>query len=295
MAGTELTNFSAWDIYDELSIVGLQHYGGSDGPGYYDKLRVRKYTDPEPQASLGTEEGVTTLSIKKTADKETAVPGNNLTYRITVTNNGPTPASNVIVTESYDSGFLFTGATPSPDPSTNDRWTFTAIAAGESATIQISGEVDAEEGGLTNVASFSSDNGGSGIATEETAITPLRSVVQRLWKVNILAIESSGTFAVENGLKTGRLYLERGENEISIDVYNTGILPAYNVQLEIIGLPWAQIDVTPHSADISPHSVQTYAVSLTIPESAPTGVHAVQIHATGNFIHDIIEIEIFID
>jgi uncharacterized repeat protein (TIGR01451 family) len=290
--GTELTNFSGWNIYDELSIAGLEHYGATDGPGYYDKLRVRKYVSPEPTTSLGDEQGVTNLTIKKVEDTDPVNSGDALKYTITIKNNGDVPADNIVVTETYDSNFIFDFSIPSPDYG-NNQWTFVSISPGEEKKITITGTVAQNgETALSNTISFTSDNAGSGSATEDTIVSQIPPIIQNLWGVNIINIGSGGTFAVENGMKVGGLTLEKGENEILVDVYNRGILKAYNVKLEVLNLPWARIEISPEIADIPKRSIQTYTVYLDIPESAPSGFYIIKIEAKGNFILEAMEIEV---
>jgi uncharacterized repeat protein (TIGR01451 family) len=52
------------------------------------------------------------LAITKTASPNPGVTLANLTYRITVTNNGPSPATNVVVTDNLPAGINFVSATP---------------------------------------------------------------------------------------------------------------------------------------------------------------------------------------
>ena len=52
------------------------------------------------------------LSLTKTASPNPGVTLANLTYRLTVTNNGPSPATNVVVTDNLPIGINFTSATP---------------------------------------------------------------------------------------------------------------------------------------------------------------------------------------
>ncbi|HSQ23176.1 MAG TPA: PQQ-dependent sugar dehydrogenase, partial [Pyrinomonadaceae bacterium] len=52
------------------------------------------------------------LSLTKTASPNPGVTLANLTYRLTVTNNGPSPATNVVVNDDLPAGIHFTSATP---------------------------------------------------------------------------------------------------------------------------------------------------------------------------------------
>ncbi len=53
------------------------------------------------------------LSIVKTASPNPAIVGANVTYRLFVTNNGPSPATNVMVTDTLPAGVTFGPVTPS--------------------------------------------------------------------------------------------------------------------------------------------------------------------------------------
>lgn len=52
------------------------------------------------------------LSLSKTASPNPGVTLANLTYRITVTNNGPSPATSVVLTDNLPAGVTFSSATP---------------------------------------------------------------------------------------------------------------------------------------------------------------------------------------
>src|SRR5205814_9282289 len=52
------------------------------------------------------------LSLTKTASPNPGVTLTNLTYRLTVSNNGPSPATNVVVSDNLPVGINFTSATP---------------------------------------------------------------------------------------------------------------------------------------------------------------------------------------
>jgi uncharacterized repeat protein (TIGR01451 family) len=74
------------------------------------------------------------LSITKADSPDPIVQGNNLTYTITITNNGPLAATNVVVTDNLPSAsdVDFTSATPSAG----------CMKAGNAVTCQL-GQVNA--------------------------------------------------------------------------------------------------------------------------------------------------------
>ncbi len=115
------------------------------------------------------------LSITKDSSPNPVNPGGTLTYTITATNNGPSDAQNVVVTENYDSNFHFSSATPTPDSGTNNQWTFSSIAAGATETITIQGTVDPSSSGtIHNTVSATSNtpdpDSNNNSTTEDTTV-----------------------------------------------------------------------------------------------------------------------------
>ena len=53
------------------------------------------------------------LAVTKTGLPDPVLVGSNLTYTVTVTNNGPNNASNVMVTDTLPANVTFVSATPS--------------------------------------------------------------------------------------------------------------------------------------------------------------------------------------
>lgn len=89
-------------------------YGGLPGDTDYVTVNVELSAD---------------ISITKLGLPDPVASGGDLTYTLTVTNNGPSTASNVVVTETYPAGFTYSSANPGPDTGTNNQWTFSSITA----------------------------------------------------------------------------------------------------------------------------------------------------------------------
>lgn len=135
-------------------------------------------TDGNPGNSSGTSSGVTLapaqadLELTKTTGSSVATPGGTVTYTITVTNAGPSPATNVVVTDDLPAGLSFLSATPSQgtcnaaDPVSCNLGT---IVNGGSATITLSAQVTATSGTISNTASVTSTEGD----TDTTSSAPI--------------------------------------------------------------------------------------------------------------------------
>ena len=84
------------------------------------------------------------LSIEKTVNDENPENGDNVTYTITVTNNGPKDAPNVVVSELLPDGLDYGSATPSQGAynSTTGLWNVGTLGNGASATLQVNATVN---------------------------------------------------------------------------------------------------------------------------------------------------------
>src|SRR5581483_258478 len=119
------------------------------------------------------------LAITKTASPNPGVTGANLTYRITVTNNGPSPATSVVVTDNLPSGINFVSATPtqgSCSGTTTVTCTLGSMAKDAFAVINIL-VVPQAPGTLTNSASVTatesdSDPSDNSVSLQTTVNSP---------------------------------------------------------------------------------------------------------------------------
>jgi len=142
------------------------------------------------------------LEITKTTSSTSATPGSTVNYTITVTNAGPSPATNVVVTDDLPSGLSPISATPSQgtcnasDPVTCNLGT---IANGGSATITLSAQVTATSGTISNTASVTSSEGDSDSSTSspvpvgsaDLAAVPTLSEWALIMMVLILAVAAA--------------------------------------------------------------------------------------------------------
>ena len=79
----------------------------------------------------------TDLSITKTDLPDPVVAGTNLTYTLTVTNNGPSDATGVVATDTLPAGVTLVSATPSQGSCTLTTCNLGNLASGASATVTI--------------------------------------------------------------------------------------------------------------------------------------------------------------
>ncbi len=85
------------------------------------------------------------VTVTKTDDQDPVTPGEGqLVYTLVYTNNGPSDAVNVVVTDTLHDGVTFVAADPGQDDGPNPlAWDVGTIAAGESGAIAVTVAVDA--------------------------------------------------------------------------------------------------------------------------------------------------------
>lgn len=93
------------------------------------------------------------LSLAKSVDNATPTTGQDVTFTLTLTNDGPEDAPNVQVTDLLPAGLTFVSATPSQGTYTSGTgvWDIGTVANGTSPTLQIVATVNST-GSITNTA-----------------------------------------------------------------------------------------------------------------------------------------------
>src|SRR5262245_58945241 len=110
---------------------------------------------PVTDTDTNTLTPVADLSLTKTNNQTTSVPGTSTTYTLVVTNAGPSTVNRVFLTDAVPAGLLNPAFTPSTgiyDPGTG-LWTGLSLGTGQSVSITLTGTIDPTATGvLTNTA-----------------------------------------------------------------------------------------------------------------------------------------------
>jgi uncharacterized repeat protein (TIGR01451 family) len=103
--------------------------------------------DPAPQNNSATAEsqvfGMVDLEVRKTAQPTSALPGENVTYLITVTNRGPSAARDVDIKEQLPAGMTMVGMKPGRGVCVSQICQFGAMPAGETIVVTATAKVNA--------------------------------------------------------------------------------------------------------------------------------------------------------
>src|SRR4029077_20200533 len=110
------------------------------------------------------------IAVAKIASSGTVTAGSNVTFTITVTNNGPSTASGVVVTDQLPAGLTYVSSVPSQGTYTSGTgvWNIGAIGSGTSVTLSLTATVTTT-GSLTNTATKPAENETDPDLTNDTA------------------------------------------------------------------------------------------------------------------------------
>jgi len=127
---------------DEQDIDSTPGNGVDNGEDDQDCVPT-EHDRPEPDVDIEVEKTASTLSPEF---------GEAFTYTITVTNNGPDEATNLVVTENLPAGISYISHVASAGSWNNGTglWTIASLAAGNSATLVITVSVDGVSGSVSN-------------------------------------------------------------------------------------------------------------------------------------------------
>jgi len=196
-------------------------------------------TSPEPNTANNTDTEGTTVRrrVDIAVTKATSTPpgtdgawgqGDTLTYTITVTNNGPSRATNVVLSDPLPAGFSFTSVTPGGPTCTQSAGTVTctyaAMNPGVTNNVSISGTITVNRTQLVNTATATRTEVDTDATNDSASAT---ANVRAPTVVHLLAIEAvqdskgkvlvswTTTFEAENlGFN---LYRETGAGRVKVN------------------------------------------------------------------------------
>ena len=165
------------------------------------------------------------LNVEKIDSLDPLFEGDNLTYFINVTNNGPNEAENVVILDSLPSEVTFTNASrmPSGFVGSNYYWNVSSLASGESCLIEINVTInEGVLGVISNTVSASSDTvdliSDNNEDTEETLI---------MAKADLEIVKSDRTSSVKpKGSFTYILNVTNHGPNVAVNINTSDILPS---------------------------------------------------------------------
>ncbi len=162
-----------------LAIVATVNDVALDSGGYANSAEITG-TEPDPDPDNNIDTAITSpdksadVAISKTVDDPTPVVGSDVTFTLSVTNNGPDIATDVVVTDSLPAGYTFVSGTPQgPTTFAYPTWTVGTLYPGDTETLLIVATVEAS-GPYANTATVTTSpdtpdpDGSNNTATETT-------------------------------------------------------------------------------------------------------------------------------
>jgi uncharacterized repeat protein (TIGR01451 family) len=137
----------------------LQLVATVTSPGNHTNTAIKTAAD-QPDPNSGNDSGSASvngqqadIAVTKTVDNATPNVGADVTFTVTATNNGPSNATGVVVTDLLPAGLSFVSATPSQGAynAGTGVWTVGAVANGAAPTLQVTATVT-QPGPATNTA-----------------------------------------------------------------------------------------------------------------------------------------------
>ncbi len=156
----------------------LQIVATVNATGFYSNTATVSGNQPDPEPGNNTISitpapiRMANLMVNKTVDNPTPTVGENVTFTITVTNNGPAVAAGVILADTLPSGYTLVSATPSKGTLSGGFWTIGILTPGASATLEVVAQVKGS-GVYVNTATVSGNQPDPDPGDNTSSITPI--------------------------------------------------------------------------------------------------------------------------
>ena len=203
----------------------------------------------DDQASTTVSGQAADLVVTKTVDDSEVTVGDDVTFTVEVTNNGPNTARNVVVDETLPDGLTFVSTSPSQGSydEADSSYDVGNLASGETATLELTATIE-DTTDLENVATATSDTPDPDDTNNEDSVTPSPQVADLSLEKSVnesapatgsgveftLTVTNNGpdatsSVAVEDALPDGLSFVEAsGQGSYSADtgVWDVGDLAA---------------------------------------------------------------------
>ncbi len=188
-----------WDIFgmgDYIEGVIPQLGPGREIPS--------KFLWSDSQTVKQLDNGQLDLAITKTVDNAFPASGQVVNFTVTVTNNGPTAASGVVVSDAQPAGLTFGAATASQGTFVGGVWTVGDLIVGGSATLVIPATVGST-GEITNTAEITAvdqpdpyaENDSASVTLNKPAVTQASITLKAGWNlISLPLIPDNGDITV---------------------------------------------------------------------------------------------------
>src|SRR5207245_2454029 len=124
-----------------------------------EERRVGKESRDKTATELTTNNTSANLALTKSDSPDPVLAGNNITYTLTVTNNGPSDATGVSLSDAIPAGTSFVSATGGGTiPAAVVGWNLTTITAGANKSVTLVVQVDSSR--TTNICNTGSTASG---------------------------------------------------------------------------------------------------------------------------------------
>ncbi len=152
---------TTWDVGDLDSGAGaliqitVNVNDNTSGTSFTNTASVLEVDQPDPNSDNDSDSVIVDvdfidLKVNKTVSDRTPDPGDQITYSITLTNDGPHQATNVTIFDQLPTGVTYVSDDSGGNyDTTTHLWTIGTISNGGSATLIITVEVDAGTAGQT--------------------------------------------------------------------------------------------------------------------------------------------------
>ncbi|BAV08693.1 conserved repeat domain-containing protein/gliding motility-associated C-terminal domain-containing protein [Filimonas lacunae] len=160
VAYNSTTRILTWSVPTLINLATASvSFDVTVNPGYtagdYVNRAVKTATEHDPKPSNDT--SVVVVTPKTSADlvmkKSITAPsplyaGDDVTFTLTVTNNGPSAATGVVVKDTLRKGYTYKSSTPSGFNIADSTWTIGTLASGASVSLDIVATVKADQDAL---------------------------------------------------------------------------------------------------------------------------------------------------